>query len=149
MHRAIVALGLAGTAAAFAPSAGLPSSVRRAAGVCLACILNSRSRRRGETSSRNRAGEAVLRWSEMSWAGWAALGGEGCQQARQEDSTRRASGRPGMSGEVTAALVPLQRTHCSSVEHSCWRRLARAWRREPVLQRRPSFQNNPLGMLGA
>ena len=35
MHRAIVALGLAGTAAAFAPSAGLPSSVRRAAGWCL------------------------------------------------------------------------------------------------------------------
>merc|ERR1712127_877009 len=33
MHRAIVALGLAGTAAAFAPSAGLPGSVRRAAAV--------------------------------------------------------------------------------------------------------------------
>jgi len=32
MYRSMIALGLAGTAAAFAPSAGLPGSVRRAAG---------------------------------------------------------------------------------------------------------------------
>jgi hypothetical protein len=48
MLRTIAALGLAGTAAAFAPSAGLPGSVRRAPGWCLLGLIECGVRKRRE-----------------------------------------------------------------------------------------------------
>ncbi len=131
MHRAIVALGLAGTAAAFAPSAGLPGSVRRAAGVCLDCYSELGSRRRGESSSRNRAGAAMLRWSRAEPGRMGGAGGKaklspvsagavltgGCWAPRDVWGSRSCPG-------------PRQQTQRNSQSSfCCWRRRAgtRTW----------------------
>ena len=62
MYKSVIVAAIAGSAAAFAPSAGLPGSVRRAPGWCLR-----------NSQRRNRKSDGFLsstRFETRAWAGW-------------------------------------------------------------------------------
>jgi hypothetical protein len=84
MYKSVIVAAIAGTAAAFAPSAGLPGSVRRAPGWCL-----RNSQRRDRKSDGFCSSTRVETQEMLFWVGWEQLEGrrgvgveEGNQGAR-------------------------------------------------------------------